>query len=185
VKHPSNRDFLAQWNAARGAALAPDRNAFTPESVRHLLSDVFVLSLEAAKGFPFRVAGTRICARAGRDLKGESFASMFSSEARHDVEDLVSIVAEECLPTVVGLTAAASNSGLAHIEMLLLPFSTRVHTPTSITGQFAFFTENPGSIGPFGLTSWRHIHQNDRSFGPRILRKLEIVRGLTVYEGLR
>jgi len=185
VKHPSNRDFFARWNEARGTSLAPDRNAMPPETVRQLLGDIFVLSYEPKKGYPFRVAGTRVCARLGRDLKNESFSSLFTDEARAEIEDLVGVVAEESLPTVVGLTAAASNGEIVHAELLLLPFSARVHTPLSLTGLLAFFHDGPGTIGPFGITSWRHLHQNNRSFGPRTLRKLEIVRGFTVYEGLR
>jgi hypothetical protein len=185
VKHLSNREFFEHWDQARGTSLAPDRSAVTPEAVRHLLGDIFVLSYDPAAGYPFRVAGTRVCARLGRDLKGESFSALFADEARHEIEDLVGIVAEESLPTVVGLTAAASQGGIAHLELLLLPFSTRAHTPVSLTGQIASFTDMQGTLGSFGLTSWRHIHQDNRSFGPRTMRKLEIARGFTVYEGLR
>jgi hypothetical protein len=185
MKHPLNRDFFSHWNEARGTALAPDRNAMAPESVRHLLSDTFVLSYDPAKGYPFRVAGTRVCARVGRDVKNESFSALFADDARAEIEDMVGVVAEESLPTVIGLTAPTASGEIAHAELLLLPFSARVHTPLSLTGLLAFFHDGPGIIGPFGLTSWRHLHQDNRSFGPRTLRKLEIARGFTVYEGLR
>jgi hypothetical protein len=185
VKHPSNRDFFSHWDKARGTSLAPDRNAVNPEAVRHLLGDIFVLAYEPANGYPFRVAGTRICARLGRDLKGESFSAQFSDEAHHEIEDLVGIVAEESLPTIIGLTAAASQGGIAHFELLLLPFSARAHTPMSLTGQICSFEEINGTVGQFGVTSWRHLHQDKRLFGPRTLRKLDIARGFTVYEGLR
>ncbi|MBY0382998.1 MAG: PAS domain-containing protein [Xanthobacteraceae bacterium] len=185
MKHPSNRDFFARWNEARGKALAPDRNAMPPESVRHLLSDIFVLSYDPARGYPFRVAGTRVCARLGRDLKSENFCALFEDEARSEIEDLIGVVAEESIPTVIGLTAAAQWGEIVHAELLLLPFSARVHTPMSLTGMLAFFHDGPGTIGRFGVTSWRHLHQDARFFGPRTLRKLEVVRGFMVYEGLR
>lgn len=184
MKHPSNRDFLAHWDIARGTALAPDRNAMPPESIRHLLGDIFVLSYDPAGGYPIRVAGTRVCARFGRDLKGEDFCALFTDGARAEIDDLVGIVAEESLPTVIGMTAPAAGGAIVHAELLLLPFAARVHMPMSLTGLLAFFHDNPGPIGRFGLTSWRHLHQDKRLFGPRALRRLEVVRGFTVYEGL-
>ena len=68
MKHPSNREFHAYWNDKRGAARAPDRSEVEPSALRGLLGDIFVLSYDATAGHPFRVAGTRVCARLGCDL---------------------------------------------------------------------------------------------------------------------
>jgi len=48
----------------------PTRSEIEPGAVRELLGDIFVLSYDAAAGYPFRVAGTRICALLGRDPEG-------------------------------------------------------------------------------------------------------------------
>lgn len=185
VKHPSNREFFAYWDKARANSAAPDRSSLAPEPVRHLLGDIFVLAYDSPAGYPFRVAGTRICARLGRDVKGESFSALFTGEAHREIEDLLGIVAEETMPTVAGITAATSEGGLVHFELLLLPFSPRAHTPLSLTGQMAALTDAPGTLTQFGLTSWRHLEPEITPRGPRILRKMEIARGFMVYEGLR
>ncbi len=78
MKHPSSRAFFAYWDKKRGSARAPDRADIDPAAVRELLGDIFVLSCEPKLGFPFRVAGTRVCALAGLDLKDQSFAAMFT-----------------------------------------------------------------------------------------------------------
>ena len=65
MKHPSSREFFAYWDGKRGAARAPDRSEIEPHAVRGLLGDIFVLSCETDAGFPFRVAGTRVCALFG------------------------------------------------------------------------------------------------------------------------
>ncbi|PMU88438.1 PAS domain-containing protein, partial [Pseudomonas sp. GP01-A4] len=78
MKHPSSRAFFAYWDKMRGSARAPDRAAIDPTAVRELLGDIFVLSCEPKTGFPFRVAGTRVCALAGRDLKDQGFAALFT-----------------------------------------------------------------------------------------------------------
>src|SRR6202047_5429340 len=65
MKHPSSREFFAYWDAKRDGARAPERSEIEPGAVRELLGDIFVLSYDAAAGYPFRVAGTRICALLG------------------------------------------------------------------------------------------------------------------------
>ena len=185
LKHPSNDEFYAYWDKARGTSSAPDRSDLAPEPVRHLLGDIFVLGYDPAAGYPFRVAGTRICAQLGRDVKGESFSALFTGAAHREIEDLLGIVAEESMPTVAGVTAATSEGGLMHFELLLLPFGRRAHTPLSLTGQMVSLTEAPGTLSRFGLTSWRHLEPEIQPRGQRILRKMEVARGFMVYEGLQ
>ena len=70
------------------------------------------------------------------------------------------------------------------MEMLLLPFSSQAHTPTSLTGLLAPFGTCSSAVGELGLTSWRYMGHPPQRFGPRMLRKLAVARGLMVYEGL-
>jgi hypothetical protein len=184
MKHPSSREFFAYWDDKRGTARAPDRNDIEPSALRDLLADIFVLSYDSDAGFPFRVAGTRVCALFGRDLKDASFAALFCDHARREIEKIVSVVAEETLPAIAGLTATAQAGGTAHLELLLLPFSTRAHTPISLTGLLAPFEKNLGVLSDLSLTSWRYLHQPEKIF-PRVVRKLALARGFMVYEGLR
>jgi len=88
MKHPSSRAFFAYWDNKRGAARAPDRADIDPAAVRGLLGDIFVLSCEPNLGFPFRVAGTRVCALAGCDLKDQSFAALFTDASRSEIEEI-------------------------------------------------------------------------------------------------
>jgi hypothetical protein len=184
MKHPSSREFFAYWDKKRGDARAPDRSDFEPAAVRALLGDIFVLSYDSNAGYPFRVAGTRISALLGRDVKDQSFSGLFAAESRAEIEDVVGYVAEEMLAVVAGITATSANGGAAHLELLLLPFNTRAHTPISLTGLLAPFEANPGTLRDFRLTSWRYLHRPEKLV-PRALRKLAIARGFVVYEGLR
>lgn len=184
MKHPSNREFFAYWDEKRGTARAPDRSDIEPSALRDLLADIFVLSYDADLGFPFRVAGTRVCALFGRDVKDVSLAALFADAARREIEEIVSVVAEDTLPAIAGLTATAQDGATSHLELLLLPFSARAHTPISLTGLLAPFETNPGVLGKLSLTSWRYLHQPEKIL-PRVVRKLAIARGFMVYEGLR
>ena len=184
MKHPSSRGFFSYWDAKRGDARAPDRSEIEPSAVRELLGDIFVLSYDSDAGFPFRVAGTRVCALLGRDLKDNSFSALFAADGRREIEDIVTVVAEEMLPAIAGITATSENGALAHLELLLLPFSTRAHEPISLTGVLAPFEADAGLLRDFRLASYRYLHRPEKLV-PRALRKLAIARGFMLYEGLR
>jgi hypothetical protein len=184
MKHPSSNAYFAYWDGKRGAERAPDRSAIEPGDIRELLGDIFMLSYDTRAGFPFRVAGTRVCALFGRDLKDTSFLTLFSSESRREIEDIATIVAEETLGALAGVTARTQSGSDAHLELLLLPFNTRAHMPVSMTGLLAPFETNLGLLGELQLTSYRYLHRPEKIV-PRALRKLAIARGFMVYEGLR
>jgi hypothetical protein len=185
MKHPSSREFFAYWDEKRAGARAPDRSEIEPGAVRGLLGDIFVLSYDAAAGHPFRVAGTRVCALFGGDMKDRSLTALFAPESRREIEDIVTVVAEEMLAAVAGITAAADDGSPAYLEMLLLPFSHRAHAPISMTGLLAPFGNGHSVLRDIRLTSWRYISHPPQRLVPRALRKLAIARGLMVYEGLR
>ena len=184
MKHPSSREFFAYWDGKRGLARAPDRSDFEPGAIRELLCDTFVLSCDADAGYPFRVAGTRVCALFGRDLKETGFGALFAPENRREIEDIAAVVAEDMLPAVAGVTAASPGALPTHLELLLLPFNARAHEPISLTGLLVPFEHRGVALGDLRLTSWRYLHR-ERAIVPRIIRKLVLARGLMVYEGLR
>jgi hypothetical protein len=185
MKHPSNRTFFAYWDEKRDGERAPDRRVIEPSAVRQLLGDIFVLSHDPGRGYPFRVAGTRVCALLDRDLKGENFSALFAPASRAHITEMLGIVSEELLVAVAGLTATERNGSLAYFELLLLPFSNRTQTPTSLTGLLAPMQRSGQSVVDFTLTSWRYLNHPPQRFVPRALKKLAIARGFMVYEGLR
>ena len=185
MKHPSNRDFFAYWDERRGFERAPDRSDIEPAAIRELLGDIFVLSCDAQAGFPFRMAGTRLCALLGGDVKNQSFPAHFAGLGRSEIEEIVTVVCEEMLPAVAGVRAPSPGGSTAHLELLLLPFNTRAHEPISLTGLLAPFGQMTGPLGPLEIVSWRYMHPPAERMVPRALRKLALARGLMVYEGLR
>jgi hypothetical protein len=184
MKHPSSRAFFAYWDTQRGQARAPDRSDIEPSAVRELLGDIFALSCNETSGYPFRIAGTRLCALFGRDLKQTSFSALFSTDARSEIEEIASIVAADMLPAVAGVTATSERGATTHLELLLLPFHAHAHEPISLTGLLAPIGECRDTLSDLSLTSWRYLHQPEKII-PRVVRKLALARGFMVYEGLR
>ena len=111
-----------------------------------------MLSYDGAAGYPFRVAGTRVCALLGCDLKGRSFSALFAPDSRREIEDIIAVVSEEMLAAVAGITATSQDGAPAHLELLLLPFTARAHTPLSLTGLLAPFESDRGLLRDFKLT---------------------------------
>jgi hypothetical protein len=184
MKHPSSREFFAYWDKKRAGAPAPERSDFEPEAIRELLGDVFVLSYDATAGYPFRVAGTRVCALLGCDLKDQSFSALFAAEARREIEEIIAVVSEEMMAAVAGISATCNDGSTAHLELLLLPFNARAHAPISLTGLLAPFKSEHNVLRDLKVTSYRYIGDQPQKLVPRALRKLAIARGFMVYEGL-
>lgn len=184
MKHPASREFFAYWDEKRGLNAAPDRSELEPGPVRELLGDIFVLSYDPAAGYPFRVAGTRVCALLGHDLKGKEFSALFQPASRIEIEDILEAVTADKLAAVVGVTARTSEGRQIPLELLLLPFNTRAHMPISLTGLMVPFVDDAYALSDLTLTSWRYMGHPPQRFAPRVLRKLTLARGLMVYEGL-
>ena len=185
MKHPVSREFFTYWESKRGEARAPERADVDPSALRELLADIFVLSYDDAATYPFRVAGTRVCALFGRDVKDQGLPALFGKQHRRDISDIIAAVAEDVVPAVTGLTATSADGRTTHLELLLLPFNARAHTPISLTGLLAPFGDVQGVLGEFKLVSWRYLAHPPQRLVPRMLKKLQVARGLMVYEGLR
>ena len=123
MKHPSIRRLFDYWNERRGARLLPRREDIEPEAIRFVLADTFILSFAPTVGHPIRVAGTRVCALFGREIKGEAFLDVFSTDARGEVSNLISVIADESVGIVGSASEQFSDAHTLRFELLLLPLS--------------------------------------------------------------
>ena len=82
MKHPASRELFAYWDERRGKHSAPERADIEPGAIRQVLSDAFILALDGGAGHPFRLAGTRVCALFGRELKGEPFIGLWAGASQ-------------------------------------------------------------------------------------------------------
>lgn len=102
--------------------MAPARAAIEPADIRSVLCDTFILEVGRARGdYPFRLAGTRLCAAFARELKGTKFLDLWDIDDRSEVELLLSAVAEDGRAAVAGVTAHSAQRRTAPFELTLLP----------------------------------------------------------------
>ena len=94
MKHAASRELYAYWEEKRGTRPAPERAEIEPGAIRGVLSDAFILALDRNSGHPVRLAGTRVCALFGREIKGESFLDLWAPSSRPIVDGLVAILSD-------------------------------------------------------------------------------------------
>jgi hypothetical protein len=189
MKHAASRELYAYWQEKRGTRPAPERAEIEPGAIRGVLSDAFILALDREHGHPVRLAGTRVCALFGREIKAEPFLDLWAPSSRSTVEGLVSILSEECTGTVAGVTAQNETGEAIDLELLLLPLGVR--RPS--------FARAIGILAPLKVPSWlgatpigtltlggrRHIGAElEKRLLPRFMTPRGR-RGLKVYDGGR
>jgi hypothetical protein len=148
MKHPSIRRLFDYWNERRGARLLPRREDIEPEAIRCVLADTFILSFAPTVGHPIRVAGTRVCALFGREIKGEAFLDVFSTDARGEVSNLISVIADESVGVVGSASEQFSDAHTLRFEFLLLPLSLHGAGIARLLGALVRLAEYAGARQP-------------------------------------
>ena len=136
MKHPSNRDLYAYWNERRGSRLAPERADIEPNAIRQVLGDTFVLAADGIGHHPFRLAGTRLCALFGRELKSESFIKLWERSGQTAMRELLAVVMEEKTGVVASVTGSTADDSIlaVNLELLLLPLSHQSKAEARVLG---------------------------------------------------
>jgi hypothetical protein len=187
MKHAASRELYAYWEKKRGTRPAPERAEIEPGAIRGVLSDAFILSLDRSAAHPVRLAGTRVCALFGREIKGESFLGLWAPSSRPIVGGLLSILLDECIGTVAGVTARNASGEPIDLELLLLPLRTSRPRFARTIGILAPLKAPPwlgaSALGELTLGGRRHIGAVlEKRLLPRLMRPR---RGFVVYEGGR
>jgi hypothetical protein len=199
MKHPSVRELYHYWNAQRGPRTAPERSDIEPGPIRRALADTFILAQNVATGHApaaghsFRIAGTRLCAAFGRELRGAAFVGLWDQQSRRTINDLVGAVTRESVGAVAGARGCNADGEVLDFELVLLPLRHQTATDARVLGALApqdlpyWFGMNP--VGKLALGTIRYLgHENkeimdsgeDRGPLPTGGR---IRHGLIVYDG--
>ena len=189
MKHPASRELYAYWQDKRGSRPAPERTDIEPGAIRGVLADAFILALDRDARHPIRLAGTRLCALFGREVKGESFLDLWAESNRPIMEGLLSILSDECTGTVAGASARNEDGEAVELELLLLPLSIRRPIFARAIGVLAPLKIpqwlGVSAVGPATLGGRRHIGASiEKRLRPRFMAPGGR-RGLLVYEGGR
>jgi hypothetical protein len=178
MKNDATRDLHVYWSALRGRRSAPERTDIDPGSIRGLLSDVFLLDLDADEGAVFRLAGTRLCTLFGREIKDEVFSTLFEERGRDEIERLVSGVASEEKPLIAGIVAHSSDKEAIICELLLLPLRHQGHRAKRMLGMLAASESMPLFMKPITHLSMLTLKVIDEDMAHRAIRTPSFIVGI-------
>ena len=134
MKHPATRELFNYWNDLRGERAAPERGEIDPAAIRNVLADTFMLDVDLAQRFPFRLAGTRVNGLFDADQKGRSFLGLWRVEERRNIAAVLLAVADGACPVVAGAVAAPPGQSECMFELLFLPLRHHGKTHTRLLG---------------------------------------------------
>jgi hypothetical protein len=140
MKTQSTTLVFQYWDRLRGERSAPERGEIEPGAVAAALPDTFILENRVSDAGPkliIRLAGTRMCALFGRELKETPFAELWRDAAlKMELQRTADAVMDECAGAIAGLTAATATGRTTDFELLLLPLRHGGKTHSRILGAF-------------------------------------------------
>jgi hypothetical protein len=161
MKQASSRELFGYWVARRGTRVAPERGEIEPSAIRKALGDVFILEFDRLAGHPFRLAGTRVCALFGRELKNERFIDLWDAGDRAALADLVDGIADEATGVVASAKGRTAEGWAQDVELVMLPLSHRGDTHQRMIGALAPlsvpFWLGSGKLSALTLGTVRHL----------------------------
>ncbi|UVK53111.1 PAS domain-containing protein [Mesorhizobium sp. AR02] len=117
------------WNRLRDGRPAPKRSEVEPADIKSLLADTFILEKDT-RGHPvFRLAGTRLCACYGRELKGFSFPSLWREKDQRLVSRLIHGVFDQKSVVLITFEGFSRNGRSNKFELLALPLDGGIENP--------------------------------------------------------
>ena len=129
MKQDGSIALFQYWNRLRDGRPAPKRTEIEPSDIKTLLADTFILEKDTRGEAIFRLAGTRLCAIYGRELKGFSFPSLWREKDQRLVARLVHGVFEAKAVVVVAFEGISKNRRSNAFEMVILPLDGGVENP--------------------------------------------------------
>src|ERR1043166_2463579 len=192
MKHSATRDLFAHWNDRRGVRALPERGDIEPAAIRASLGDTFILGAEPGEEPRFRLAGTRVCALFGRELKDDAFTAVWDLGYQAAVRRLLAIVGTDEIGVVAGARARTPEGFSCDLELLLLPLRHCGRSGRRMLGALAPLALpawlRATRLDPLALGSLRYLAAELEPAPSRLAAALaheQPRRGLVVYEGGR
>lgn len=135
------------WNRLRRGRPAPKRTEIEPADIKTLLGDTFILERDMRGEAIFRLAGTRLCAVYGRELKGFAFTSLWRETDRRLMARLTANVFQSKSVLVFEFEGFAREDRGATFEFLLLPLDGGLENPRCL-----------GALSPASRPYWLGAH---------------------------
>jgi hypothetical protein len=117
------------WNRLRAGRPAPKRSEIEPADIKTLLADTFILEKDARGEAVFRLAGTRLCATYGRELKGFAFASLWKQKDQRMIHRLAYDAFDTKSVVMIRYRGTSEANRFIDFELIMLPLDGGLEHP--------------------------------------------------------
>lgn len=153
MKLKGSVELFQYWDRLRDGRPAPRRTDIEPADIKSLLADTFILEKDARGEPVFRLAGTRMCATFGRELKGYSFTSLWTAKDERVVARLAHSGFQGKSVIVITVDGTSASGRTNSFELMLLPLDGGTDNPRTLGALFPF--EKPFWLGNDPITECR------------------------------
>lgn len=136
---------LRYWDQLRGDRVAPGRIEISPAAISRHLSRICIVERPRAGTVRLRLAGATVSSRAGMELRGMPFRSLFDLDDRNVAMDAVETAITTPAVTFLALGRKERTGTQAEATMAILPLT---DTQGHLTRAMTIYAEH-ASITPF------------------------------------
>jgi hypothetical protein len=146
MRHKTTQALYAYWNEMRGERIAPQRLEIQPARIGAVLPDTFILERCDSRTYRYRLAGTRVCACFGMELRSLNFLDRWTPGDRALLEEHLAAITETGRAGVFTGEALGIKGPAATFEIVILPL---VHTGNAIDRYLCAISvfDEPGWLG--------------------------------------
>lgn len=134
MRQTAAKAIFSYWQSIAPDSGAPARSTIEPRALKSHLPDIFMLERLDRAVFAFRLAGTRLCARYGRELRDHDFVRLWPSTQQGVVLEALNRCLQSDQPITMTGYASLLNGASVSMEVLLLPIADADGKTTRILG---------------------------------------------------
>lgn len=123
MKTQGTIDLFMYWNRIRGDLQAPPRSKVEPSDIRKVLPYTFILQNSDDNKIAFRLAGTRLCAAVGTELRHKPFDVIFNERDHILIAKLVESCRRDKLVVSLSVEGVTLKRRKFAFDMVLLPLA--------------------------------------------------------------
>jgi hypothetical protein len=154
MKHRNSHLLIGYWSRSRRGRALPDQVDIDPRAIKRMLPHVFILEARDVANPVYRLAGTNLCDRFGRELRGINFLSLWEARARDTLVLLLGQSLTAKLPLCLSTMGETAQNAMMEMETVLAPLTFGSARPQRFLGITQFLGDT-GQLGGSSITLQR------------------------------
>lgn len=147
MKHKNSHLMVGYWSRLRRGRTLPDQTDVDPRAIKRMLPYVFILDAADLDRPLYRLAGTSLCERYGREMKGTNFLAHWESQSRTAISSLLRQSLHLKQPVCISSIATTAECGMVELETIIAPVTFGPGEPTRFVGMVQILSDATPLIG--------------------------------------